>query len=181
MVYTNPQPLRALKTITTTTSLTLLYWTDIITSYYPPPYRVQIQTMYVCMYVCMYVYVVVQFHPWFKILCPFVLKLIIIHYHTSKQREIKLKPRIRLNHSIYNPNPINPMKWNYYFYLSLEMCFWDSSCQWQELKWLTKHTFFYLLLRLSFFQSSMLNTQGPGSYGAGWSIEPPPTSSPGFF
>ena len=41
-------------------------------------------------------YVVVQFHPWFKF-CPFVLKLIIIHCHTSKQRGIKL------NHNIYNP------------------------------------------------------------------------------
>ena len=48
-------------------------------------------------YVCMYVYVVVQFHPWFKILCPFVLQLIIIHYHTPKQRGIELKPRIKLN------------------------------------------------------------------------------------
>ena len=29
-------------------------------------------------------------------------KLIIIHYHTQKQREIKFKPRIKLNHNIYN-------------------------------------------------------------------------------
>ena len=28
-------------------------------------------------------------------------KLIIIHYHTQKQREIKFKPRIKLNHNIY--------------------------------------------------------------------------------
>ena len=41
--------------------------------------------------------------------------------------------------------------------------------------------FLYLLLRLSFFQSSMLNAQGPGSYGAGWRVEPLPTTSPGFF
>ena len=41
--------------------------------------------------------------------------------------------------------------------------------------------FLYLLLRLSFFQGSMLNTQGSGSYGAGWIVEPPPTTSPGFF
>ena len=27
-------------------------------------------------------------------------KLIIIHYHTPKQREIKFKPRIKLNHNI---------------------------------------------------------------------------------
>ena len=28
-------------------------------------------------------------------------KLIIIHYHTKKQKEIKFKPRINLNHNIY--------------------------------------------------------------------------------
>ena len=28
-------------------------------------------------------------------------KLIIIHFHTPKQREIKFKPRIKLNHNIY--------------------------------------------------------------------------------
>ena len=36
--------------------------------------------------------VVVQFRPWFK--------LIIIHYHSQKQGKIKIKPRIKLNHSI---------------------------------------------------------------------------------
>ena len=42
--------------------------------------------------------VVVQFYPWFKFyfLC---FKLIIIHYHTPKQREIKFEPRIKLNHN----------------------------------------------------------------------------------
>ena len=29
-------------------------------------------------------------------------KLIIIHYHTRKQKEIKFKPRIKLNHKIYS-------------------------------------------------------------------------------
>ena len=28
-------------------------------------------------------------------------KLIIIHYHTQKQREIKFKPRMTLDHNIY--------------------------------------------------------------------------------
>ena len=28
-------------------------------------------------------------------------KLIIIHYHTQKQRKIKFEPRIKLNHNIY--------------------------------------------------------------------------------
>ena len=31
-------------------------------------------------------------------------KLIIINYHTPKQREIKFKPRIKLNHNIYFNN-----------------------------------------------------------------------------
>ena len=37
------------------------------------------------------VYVVVQFY---------LFKLIIIHYHTQKQRGIKFKPRTKLNHNI---------------------------------------------------------------------------------
>ena len=32
---------------------------------------------------------------------PLCCKLIIIHYYTPKQREIKFKPRIKLNHNIY--------------------------------------------------------------------------------
>ena len=32
----------------------------------------------------------------------FCLKLIIIHYHTQKQKERRIKPRIKLNHNIYN-------------------------------------------------------------------------------
>ena len=34
----------------------------------------------------------------------FCFKLIIIHYHTPKQREIKFKPRIKLNHNTYMQN-----------------------------------------------------------------------------
>ena len=33
---------------------------------------------------------VVQFYPWFKF-CFFCFKLIIIHYHTQKQKKIKFK------------------------------------------------------------------------------------------
>ena len=32
----------------------------------------------------------------------FCFKLIIIHYHTQNQRKIKFKPRIKLNHNMYN-------------------------------------------------------------------------------
>ena len=32
----------------------------------------------------------------------FCLKLIITHYHTQKQKERRIKPRIKLNHNIYN-------------------------------------------------------------------------------
>ena len=31
----------------------------------------------------------------------FCFKLISMHYHTKKQREIKFEPRIKLNHNIY--------------------------------------------------------------------------------
>ena len=53
------------------------------------------------------VYVVVQFYPWFKF--SFLLfqthhHVIIIHYHTQKQKESKFEPRIKLNHNIiYTP------------------------------------------------------------------------------
>ena len=46
-------------------------------------------------------YVVVQFYPWFKILF-FCFKLIIIHYHTQKQKKRKFEPRIKLNHNRYS-------------------------------------------------------------------------------
>ena len=47
----------------------------------------------------MYVYVVVQFHPWFKILCPFVLQLIIIHtYLKTKGNRIETKNKIEPQH-----------------------------------------------------------------------------------
>ena len=31
----------------------------------------------------------------------FCFKLIIIYYHTQKQKKIKIKPRIKMNHNIY--------------------------------------------------------------------------------
>ena len=37
----------------------------------------------------------------FILLC---LKVIIIHNHTPKQKKVKFKPRIELNHHIYTPN-----------------------------------------------------------------------------
>ena len=40
------------------------------------------------------------FFPWFKF-CFLCLKLIVIHYHTPKQRKTKFKPRKKLNHNIY--------------------------------------------------------------------------------
>ena len=43
---------------------------------------------------------------WFKFILGlnfifFCFKVIIIHYHTQKQKKIKFKPRIKLNHNIY--------------------------------------------------------------------------------
>ena len=46
------------------------------------------------------VYVVVQFHRWFNFSSIICFKLIIIHYHTQKQRKIKFKQRMKLNHNI---------------------------------------------------------------------------------
>ena len=51
------------------------------------------------------IYVVVQFYPWFKfsfLLFQTHYYVIIIHYHTQKQKKRKLEPRIKLNHNINN-------------------------------------------------------------------------------
>ena len=42
----------------------------------------------------------------------FCFKLIIIHYHTQKQKKIKFKPRRKLNHNIYNVNRYNRLASN---------------------------------------------------------------------
>ena len=50
------------------------------------------------------IYVVVQFYPWFKFYSP----LFQTHHHTlpyPKQKKIKLKPRIKLNHNICDKSP----------------------------------------------------------------------------
>ena len=47
--------------------------------------------------------VVVLFYPWFKfsfLLFQTNYHVIIIHYHTQKQKKGKLEPRIKLNHNI---------------------------------------------------------------------------------
>ena len=54
------------------------------------------------------VYVVVQFYPWFTfsfLLFQTHYHVIIIHYHTQKQKKRKFEPRIKLNHNIYMPGP----------------------------------------------------------------------------
>ena len=146
----------------------------------PPPQKklLCLNKGYVCMYVCMHML-------WFNFILGlnFLSLCFKTHYQTLpylKTKPNKIETKNKMNHSIYNPNPNpNPRKCNYYFYLGLEMCFWDSSCQWAKMARQTH--FLYLLLRSSFFQSSTLNTQGPEGYGAGWRVEPPPTTSPGFF
>ena len=50
-------------------------------------------------------YVVVQFYPCL-IFIFFCFKLIIIYYHTQRQKEIKSKPRIKLNYNIYSQERI---------------------------------------------------------------------------
>ena len=47
-----------------------------------------------------------QYMLWFNfipglIFIFFCFKLIIIYYHTQKQKKIKIKPRIKLNHNMY--------------------------------------------------------------------------------
>ena len=45
-----------------------------------------------------------QFYPWFKfsfLLFQAHYHVIIIHYHTQKQKKRKFEPRIKLNHNIY--------------------------------------------------------------------------------
>ena len=47
------------------------------------------------------VYVGVQFYPWFKFYFPFFGGMVMLIMRL-KQWEIKIKPRIKLNHNIYN-------------------------------------------------------------------------------
>ena len=46
-------------------------------------------------------YVVVQFCPLFNFIF-LSFNLIIIHFQTPRQRKMKIKPRIKLNHNIYS-------------------------------------------------------------------------------
>ena len=46
----------------------------------------------------------VQFYPWFKfsfLLFQTHYHIIIIHYHTQKQKKRKFEPRIKLNHDMF--------------------------------------------------------------------------------
>ena len=51
------------------------------------------------------IHVVVQFYPWFKfsfLLFQTHYHVIIIHYHTQKQKKRKFEPRIKLNYNIHS-------------------------------------------------------------------------------
>ena len=48
------------------------------------------------------VFVMVQFYPWYK--CYFPLFWGMVSYDIKTVREINFKPRINLNHNIYNEN-----------------------------------------------------------------------------
>ena len=60
----------------------------------------------------------------------FCFKLIIIYYHTQKQKKIKFKPRIKLKHNIYKPTVMYASIYAYVvvqFILGLNFiffCFW---------------------------------------------------------
>ena len=60
----------------------------------------------------------------------FCLKLIIIHYHTQKQKKIKFKPRIKLNHNTYIRTRHSS------FFTTFPFCFCiicHLSFRWQEI------------------------------------------------
>ena len=46
------------------------------------------------------VYVVVQFYPWFKFYFPLFWGMV-IYVNESETKEIKFKPRIKLNRNMY--------------------------------------------------------------------------------
>ena len=57
------------------------------------------------------IYVVVQFYPWFKFYSP----LFQTHHHTlpyPKTKEIKFKPRIKLNHNSVNSPRLSRYIWS---------------------------------------------------------------------
>ena len=61
------------------------------------------------------IYVVVQFYPWFKfsfLLFQTHYHVIIIHYHTQKQKKRKFEPRVKLNHNIYTKELLTD--WNFH-------------------------------------------------------------------
>ena len=103
--------------------------------------------------------VVVQFYPWFKFYFPKCFKLIIIHYHTTKQRELKFKPQHIFVAQLYKQWPYlakleecnqQAVLWCYYV---LTVAIWIMSLLGQEAwnwglpfsrmgpmkPWLTKH------------------------------------------
>ena len=64
-----------------------------------------------CTYISHHTSVVVQFYPWFKfsfLLFQTHYHVIIIHYHTQKQKTRKFEPRINLNHNTSLYNTIHP-------------------------------------------------------------------------
>ena len=60
-----------------------------------------------------------MYMSWFNFILGLIFislcfKLVIIYYHAQKQREIKIKPRIKLNHNIYQwdkPDGYMPCWW----------------------------------------------------------------------
>ena len=53
------------------------------------------------------VFNIVEYMLWFNFILGsisifFCFRLSTIHYHTQKQRKIKIEPRIKLNHNVYN-------------------------------------------------------------------------------
>ena len=64
-------------------------------------------------------------------------KLVIIHYNTRKQKEIKFNPRIKLNHKIYSKRPTSdlslPLEQNYEHLTFNNLLFSPALCNFQLL------------------------------------------------
>lgn len=89
------------------------------------------------------IHVVIEFYPW----CNFIslyFKLITIHYHTPKQREIKFKLTIKLNHNIHKGEGVR--MYEIYFLFTFTQLH-------------TFHVYFYIFFRFHSIKKSIQPTR----------------------
>ena len=75
---------------------------------------------------------------WFNFILGLILfrishcfKLIIVYYHTSKQREVKFQPRIKLNHNTYNISTVSQCR---RWLQEASTVGWERKFPWQHLQ-----------------------------------------------